>query len=191
MFRNLLFKNQVVENVVVFDDVHVGKIKADNCYSKIDGDTNLNSLLQKFKDINKKRTASGLSLLVLALPLSACGGGSSGDSSTSLPEVTGRAIDGYLANSKVFLSSNPDVFVRTSDAVGSQGSFEGLFGTGSIVVREGVDISTGKTFTGELKAPEGSKVVTPITTIVEAVVSQAAASGNTSVTPDVAAQQVA
>ena len=191
MFRNLLFKNQVVDNVVVFDDRHAGKIKADNSFSKMDGDTNLNSILQKFKDMNKKRTASGLSLLVLALPLSACGGGSSGDSSTSLPEVTGRAIDGYLANSKVFLSSNPDVFVRTSDAVGSQGSFEGLFGTGSIVVREGVDISTGKTFTGELKAPEGSKVVTPITTIVEAVVSQAAASGNTSVTPAVAAQQVA
>ena len=189
MFRNLLFKNQVVDNVVVFDDLHTGRIKADSSYSKVEGDTNLNSLLQKFKDMNKKRTASGLSLLVLALPLSACGGGSS--SSTSLPEVTGRAIDGYLANSKVFLSSNPDVFVRTSDAVGSQGSFEGLFGTGSIVVREGVDISTGKTFTGELKAPEGSKVVTPITTIVEAVVSQAAASGNTSVTPAVAAQQVA
>ena len=191
MFRNLISKNQVVDNVVVFDDHHADKIKADNSYSKIDGDKNLNSLLQKFKDINKKRTASGLSLLVLALPLSACGGGSSSDSATSLPEVTGRAIDGYLANSKVFLSSNPDVFVRTSDAVGSQGSFEGLFGTGSIVVREGVDISTGKTFTGELKAPEGSKVVTPITTIVEAVVSQAAASGNTSVTPAVAAQQVA
>ena len=39
MFRNLISKNQVVDNVVVFEDHHADKIKADNSYSKIDGDS--------------------------------------------------------------------------------------------------------------------------------------------------------
>ena len=40
MFRNLISKNQVVDNVVVFDDLHVGKIKINSSYSRIDGDKN-------------------------------------------------------------------------------------------------------------------------------------------------------
>jgi hypothetical protein len=60
-----------------------------------------------------------------------------------------------------------------------------------VSVKGGVDVSTGKNFTGELKAPEGSAVITPITTLVEAVVSQAKATGAEPVTPEAAAAQVA
>ena len=64
-----------------------------------------------------------------------------------------------------------------------QGNFANLFGTGRIVLAPLVagngtnlttDISTGLAFTGKLTAPGGSTVVTPLTTIVEALAGAAA-----------------
>ncbi|MBB3927098.1 hypothetical protein GGR43_002821 [Sphingobium jiangsuense] len=53
-----------------------------------------------------------------------------------------------------------------------QGNFTGLYGSGRIVLTplaDSVDIATGLPFTGKLTAPDGSSVVTPLTTIVEAL----------------------
>ena len=144
-------------NVVVYDEAkNHGDTLSESGFAVKISEFSLDRLFSKFRAINERRVQQGLSLLVLAIPLSACGG----SDSTPATEVTGRAIDGYLANSKVFLTSNPDVFVQTSNEAGQQGTFSGLFGSGSIVVQGGTDISTGKTFTGELRAPEGATVVT-------------------------------
>ena len=110
-------------------------------------------------------------------------------------------IDGYLVGSRVSLSSDPNTFVETTSEAGQQGMFDGLFGSGSIIVTGGVDVSTGKSFTGELRAPAptivtdeaGNQtaseiVVTPLTTLVEAVVSSAAASGAPAVSVEGIAQ---
>jgi hypothetical protein len=174
--------------VVVYDDTSsCSEQRRESGFDKKLSGSSISDILSKFRALNERRVQQGLSLLVLALPLSACGGGSS----SSAPAVSGRAIDGYLAGSKVFLDSNPDVFVLTSDEAGEQGTFSGLFGTGSIVVQGGTDVSTGKSFTGELRAPEGATIVSPLTTIVEAVVAKAAASGAAPVSVAEAQAQVA
>ena len=174
MFKNGIINNVLTQNVVVYDEAKSNaRTRSESGFVRKMSGPSLGKLVSKFRAINERRAKQGLSLLVLAIPLSACGG----SDSTPATEVTGRAIDGYLANSKVFLTSNPDVFVQTSNEAGQQGTFSGLFGSGSIVVQGGTDISTGKTFTGELRAPEGATVVTPLTTIVDAVVQKAVASG--------------
>ena len=43
-------------------------------------------------------------------------------------------------------------------------------GSGPLILTGGTDISTGLSFTGELEAPEGSAVVTPLTTVVEKLI---------------------
>ncbi|WP_336951649.1 Ig-like domain-containing protein [Sphingobium aromaticivastans] len=81
---------------------------------------------------------------------------------------------------EAFVDANGDgqftaEYHTTTDA---QGNFSGLFGTGQIVLTPLVagdgtnlsrDISTGIAFTGKLSAPDGSSVVTPLTTIVAAL----------------------
>ena len=187
MFKNAFLNYRSIPNVVVYDDTGAClEPRRESGFDKKLSGTSISDILSKFRALNERRVQQGLSLLVLALPLSACGGGSS-----SAPAVSGRAIDGYLAGSKVFLDSNPDVFVLTSDVAGSQGTFSGLFGTGSIVVQGGTDVSTGKSFTGELRAPEGATIVSPLTTIVEAVVAKAAKSGGAPVSVAEAQAQVA
>lgn len=94
--------------------------------------------------------------------------------------ASGSAIDGYIANAFVFRDADgdglwdADEFHTTTDAAGH---FSGLFGSGQIVltplvtggVNQSKDISTGLAFTGQLSAPSGSSVVTPLTTIVAAL----------------------
>ena len=175
---------------VASDDV-VKSIKADPRFEgeewKLDVSGGLKELMKRFRRLNKMRSFAGIAPAVLVLPLSACGN----DGEESLPEVAGRAIDGYLGGSKVFLSDNPGVFVFTSSEAGQQGIFSGLFGTGSIVVQGGIDTSTGKEFKGELRAPEGATVVTPLTTIVEAVVRTAIESGGAPVSIEEASAKIA
>ncbi|WP_327754525.1 Ig-like domain-containing protein (plasmid) [Sphingobium sp. SJ10-10] len=81
---------------------------------------------------------------------------------------------------EAFVDANGDgqftaEYHTTTDA---QGNFSGLFGTGQIVLTPLIagdgtnlsrDISTGIAFTGQLSAPDGSSVVTPLTTIVAAL----------------------
>ena len=176
-----------------------GYVVSDNTYAELQTDKRfvgskwdvdrsggVEKLLKKFRMLNTMRAAKGLLPAVMVIPLSACGGGGE-----SAPEVSGRAIDGYLGGSKVFLDGNPDVFVLTSSEAGQQGIFTGLFGTGAIVVQGGIDTSTGKAFTGELRAPEGAKVVTPLTTIVEAVVRTAIEKGEAPVSAEEASAKIA
>ncbi|MDA9345687.1 hypothetical protein N9R74_02380, partial [bacterium] len=204
-----------INNTFIFDDTKTELMERDGI-QKI-SETSVPKLLKKFQQINASRKARGLSLLVLALPLSACKGNNSasdsgGEQAPLFEAITasGRAIDGYLSSSTVSFGafslpgapSAPELL--TSDAAGAQGTYtleitdqdtlsfiDAQGGLGSTSVKGGVDVSTGKKFTGELKAPEGAQVITPITTLVEAVVAQAKATGGASVSAEVAAQQVA
>jgi len=215
MLFNAFKFGRKIKNAVIFDDTKIEIIVRDGI-EKI-SETSLPELLEKFRQINAKRKAQGLSLFVLALPLSACKGSSSasdGDAEQAplfeAITTTGRAIDGYLSNSIVSFEafSLPDApsapELLTSNAAGLQGIYtleitdqdtlsfiDAQGGLGSISVKGGVDVSTGKKFTGELKAPEGAQVITPITTLVEAVVAQAKATGAAPVSAEVAAKQVA
>ena len=196
MFFHAYEFSRKISNVITYRDdiddavIKLGEIGGERIVAK-----SMSALRSKLNEINRSRASQGLALMTLAIPLSACGGGSDSSSvveTVMLSEVSGRAIDGYLIGSMVSLSSAPDVFVQTNSAPGQEGSFEGLFGSGSIIVTGGVDLATSKPFTGELRAPapevvtdaDGNQttaaiVVTPLTTIVEAVFTASAASAAT------------
>jgi hypothetical protein len=116
-------------------------------------------------------------------------GDGGGDETTPVVSSNGRVIDGYIAGATVFRDLNGNGIldawepnVETND----EGEFTGLEGSGGVIIAfGGIDISTGKEFTGQLTAPGDATVVTPLTTLVQALVQQGG------VTSAQAAQQVA
>ncbi len=82
--------------------------------------------------------------------------------------------DGYISGAIVFRDLNgndeldADEFSVVTDALGNYSGLGGVGGT--IVAYGGTDISTGLKFQGILKAPSGSAVINPLTTLVEALV---------------------
>ena len=85
----------------------------------------------------------------------------------------GAVADGYIDGATVFRDLNGDGILgdgEDSVLTGPGGIFSGLGGYGgTIVAFGGTDISTGLAFAGVLKAPGGSAVINPLTTLVEAV----------------------
>jgi VCBS repeat-containing protein len=85
--------------------------------------------------------------------------------------TTGTVIDGYVAHATVFADANgngvldPGEVSAVSDA---NGAFALFGGSGPIVSIGGTDVSTGLPG-GKLSAPAGSTVVTPLTTLVQAL----------------------
>ena len=111
------------------------------------------------------------------LPLALVLGGvglvaASGNSSAPAEVLTikGKLVDGYIAGATVFVDLNKNGQLDAGEAStvsDAQGNFtlpQGL--NGPIVAIGGRDISTGLDFTGVLKAPAGSTTVTPLTTLV-------------------------
>jgi len=103
----------------------------------------------------------------------------SGDSSTpaaATPSAQGTVIDGYLSGATVFIDVNDNGQLdagepsTTTDAQGNYTLPGGIAGT--IIAFGGTDISTGLEFKGALKAPSGSTVVTPLTTLVTDLVAR-------------------
>ena len=85
----------------------------------------------------------------------------------------GRAIDGYVAGATVFADADMDGELDAGEATATtdlNGNFTLVDATGPLVMFGGTDISTGLAFTGVLRAPAGSTVVTPLTTLVAALV---------------------
>jgi len=89
--------------------------------------------------------------------------------------IEGTAVDGYLSGATVFADANnngvndPEEASATTDA---SGAFTVSGGSGALVLEGGVDIATLRNFEGQLRAPEGSSVVTPLTTLVVALMAQ-------------------
>ena len=86
---------------------------------------------------------------------------------TVAPEKTGVATDGYISGAEVTRLNGTGGSVTTD--TNGRFSFTALGGTGIIRVRGGVDVSTGQPFTGELRAPANAGVITPVTTLVVAL----------------------
>ncbi len=127
-----------------------------------------------------------ISGMIAALFLSACGGGGGGGL-IAPASLSGVAVDGYLQGATVFLDVNRNG-VQDSNEPGavtdSQGGYSldisSLSGQNinglPIVVTGGVDSDTGYAFAGRLLSPvdssSTSQVVTPLTTLAEAALSQ-------------------
>ena len=111
--------------------------------------------------------AGTLGLGLLLLPLGACAGGGGGMvSGNGTGGANGVAIDAHLSGATITRANGTGNIVTT----GTNGAYSGLTGTGTIVATGGIDVETGLPFTGRLTTPEGATALTPLTTLVEAVV---------------------
>ena len=141
----------------------------------------------EFRDIKsllgKKKKAKALSSMpfLSLLTLTACGGGSNtsdapGDSAPATTAYSGSVIKGPLQNALVFLDYDGDGVLGADEPsvrTASDGSFsvDGTMSGVSFVAQ--TDSTTLDTSSGEildnvvLKAPSGSTVVTPATTIMK------------------------
>jgi len=90
----------------------------------------------------------------------------------------GVAIDGYIAGATVFADADEDGVLDVGEAsatTDATGNFALVNPVGPLVLSGGTDISTGQAFIGTLSAPAGSSVVTPITTLINAVLASGGA----------------
>ncbi|MCR4377239.1 MAG: tandem-95 repeat protein, partial [Rhodospirillales bacterium] len=83
--------------------------------------------------------------------------------------VYGHAIDGYIEGATVFSDTNGNGILDDGEAytiTGEDGYFALEGGRGPLVMVGGTDASTLQAFKGVLKAPVGSTVITPLTTLM-------------------------
>ncbi len=114
-----------------------------------------------------------LSTVAIGVLLVGCGGDGDGNS-----EVTSRgvAIDGILSGSTVCIDTNRDGVCSDESAsnrsiTDNDGIFEIISSSeGPLLLLGGTDLGTGLDFTGALKAPTGSTVITPLTSAVQALI---------------------
>ena len=112
------------------------------------------------KQLGKYFTALA-SAVATATLLSACGGGDAG-APFSPTASTGYAVDGYLDGSSIKCDAS-GVVVKT-DSAGFFRFPEGCDST--LTLTGGTNVDTKLSFTGTLRAPAGSKMVTPLTTLL-------------------------
>ncbi|MCA1909744.1 MAG: FecR domain-containing protein, partial [Magnetospirillum sp.] len=102
-------------------------------------------------------------------------GSSSGGTSTAPTSTSGRLVDGPVSGAQVFLDVNGDgVYQSGTEPVGvtDGNGYYTISGAGNyaiIALPGGTDIVTGHTINFTMKAPPGSTVVSPLTTLVAEV----------------------
>jgi endoglucanase len=110
--------------------------------------------------VGKYFTALASSVATAAL-LSACGGGDAGAPFSPTP-LAGFAVDGYLNGASVKCDAS-GVVVKTD----SSGFFRFPDGcSSSVTLTGGTSMDTLLPFAGQLKAPAGATVITPLTTLL-------------------------
>ena len=112
-------------------------------------------------------------------------GSSAGDASGSPQLVattatySGKAIDGYISGATVFADANENGIYDSGESTtttDADGNFTLVDALGSLIMSGGTDISTGQAFQGRLLAPAGSKIVSPLTTLVKTMIDSGHAS---------------
>jgi len=89
-------------------------------------------------------------------------------------QTSGKVIDGYVSGATVFMDRDGDGQLDADEnntTTDEDGDFT-LFGSGTLISIGGTDISTGKAIKGVMKAPDGSTVISPVTTVMQNLVSR-------------------
>jgi len=117
-----------------------------------------------------------------ALLLVACGGGSDSPPPTSYTPSSGVAVDGYLKFAKVVCDTNgnglgdagePTAYTLGGAADSGKFTFPQGCASHGLIARGGTNADTGLMFVGRLKAPAGATVISPLTTLMVAGMTQA------------------
>jgi len=118
-----------------------------------------------------KTISSLLSIVAISALTIGCG-----SSSATSKTTTGTVIDDYLSGATVCVDVNNDGKRDSGDTPCTTTNTTGQFtfttdvSAFPLVQSGGTDVGTGDPFTGTLTAPAGSTVLTPLTTIVQAIV---------------------
>ena len=91
------------------------------------------------------------------------------------PTTSGFVVDGYLAGTTIFEDTDRNGVLDPGEAsttTAADGSFTLPVSLAPLVATGGTDTSTGLADTATLQAPTGATVVTPLTTLVNAVAAQ-------------------
>ncbi|MEM7443026.1 MAG: Ig-like domain-containing protein [Pseudomonadota bacterium] len=87
----------------------------------------------------------------------------------SVALTEGAAIDGYVSGATVFADADGNGQQDAGEAsatTDAAGNFVLADAEGRLILFGGIDVSTGLPFLGQLRAPAGSTVVTPLTTLI-------------------------
>lgn len=95
--------------------------------------------------------------------------------------IQGVVVDGYLSGATVFIDSDGDGALspsewRTSTDASGNYLLPSNIGGSKLIALGGIDIMTGKPFQGVLTAPVGATVLTPLTTLAQALLDSGQAS---------------
>ena len=117
-------------------------------------------------------------IAMAALMMAACGGGGGGGTASVGTPMSGVAVDGYLSGSAVYCDvGNTGVINVVTDPVAytqTDGHFTFPNGCAyQVLISGGVSADTGLPLTGVLKAPAGSTVISPLTTLLADGMTQA------------------
>ena len=140
--------------------------------------------LDIFRQALLKKDKSPQSQRLLALSgfmLSACGGGGGGgdEPSPTKPTISGRVVDGYISNARVFFDENKNGQFDPSEKYAltdNNGYFSGLSTTDDSVILvdnnrgSAIDTATGFPLGFSMSAPVGYTVITPVTSLVAGLV---------------------
>ena len=168
---NVFFGGHKLNSVIAVSDVDMASVAEMTGATKVT--VNRRDFASSVAKILEGLKHPGAIPALLVLPLAGCGGG--GTTAVDDAGDGGVVFDGYLVGATVYREGSDS---STGVATATGGVFESLTGSGDFVVVGGTDASTGLAFTGQLKAPDGYGVVSPLTTMVEALI----ASGTDSTT---------
>ncbi len=114
----------------------------------------------------------GLLGVGLAAAAAAAGGGGGGDSGGGLFRLVGRVVDGYVSGARIIVDANKngveDEGEDTGEVTDENGNFDvSVAANGPILAIGGTNIDTGLPNEIILKAPQGSTVINPLTTVLQ------------------------
>ena len=121
----------------------------------------------------------GLGLLGVAgvaVAVSSSSQSSSSSTPTTAPTTSGTVADGYIRGAKIYIDVNGNGIADAGEFTGVSTGADGTFTLpsdspkGTIIAVGGTNIDTGLTQTTPLKAPVGSTVINPLTTLVQVLI---------------------
>ena len=115
---------------------------------------------------------------VRALPINVGSTGASGPTTAGTAFASGSAVHGYVSGGTVFADANGNGTLdagEVSATTTAAGAFALAPGAvGPLVLTGGIDLATGKAFTGRYTAPAGSHAINALTTLIQGVLTRGA-----------------